>query len=141
MEGDGMKKLCIFLMKVHRFYYLLLGALIGAIVCSKVGNVQRMIPFSEMNPYILIFFLATTLLIPVIAFSEFYTSEERKTKEINDDINTFGGLVQWDNYFPIKINTELPRIKRFFGYIYAILRPVGFLVEGYAAVVILCLFK
>jgi hypothetical protein len=136
-----MKKLCIFLMRLHRFYYLLLGALTGLIVFSKAENVQEMIPFSDMNLYILIFSLAALLLIPVIAFTEFYTAEERKTKEINDDINTFGGLVQWDNYFPIKINTELPMIKRFFGYIYAFLRPVGFLVEGYVAVVILFLFK
>lgn len=136
-----MKKLCIFLIKVNRLYYLLLGALIGLIVFNKVGNAREMILFSDMNPYILIFSLAALLLSPVISFSEFYTAEERKTKEINNDINTFGGLVQWDNYFPVKINTELPQIKRFFGYIYAILRPVGFLVEGYIAFMILCIFK
>jgi hypothetical protein len=108
MEVSGMKKLCIFLMKVHRFYYLLLGALIGAIVFSKAENVKEMIPFSDMNPYILLFSLTALMLILVIAFSEFYTAEERKTKDINNDINTFGGLVQWHNYFPIKINTDKP---------------------------------
>ena len=117
-----MKKMCIFLMKVHRFYYLLLGALIGAIVFSKVGNVQDMIPFFDANPFILIFLVISPILMGGIAYSEFYTGEERKTKEVSGDINTFQGLVQWDKYFPIKISTKLSITKRLFGYVYAILR-------------------
>jgi hypothetical protein len=136
-----MKKICIFLIKVHRFYYIFLGALIGVIVYRRVADSQGMVSFIDGNPFILIIFLGVLTLVPVIAFSEFYTVEERKTKEINDDINTFGGLVQWDNYFPIKIKTELPLIKRCFGYIYAILRPVGFLVLGYLAIVVFYVFK
>ena len=134
-----MKKLCIFLMQVHRFYYLLLGALIGAIVFSKVGNVQDMIPTADMNPLIPMLLIFGTGYMQVFAMAAFYTEEERVTNEINENINTFGGLVQWDNYFPIKINTELPMTKRLCGYVYVILRAVLFLASGYLSLAIICL--
>ena len=69
-----MKKICIFLMKVHRFYYLLLGALIGAIVFSQVGNVQDMIPTAEINPLIPMFFILGIGYIQIIAMGIFYTA-------------------------------------------------------------------
>ena len=96
--GWRREKMCIFLVKVHRFYYLLLGALIGSIVFSKVGNVQDMIPTADMNPLILIFLLFGIGFIKIIAMGIFYTEEERKTRDIDPSY----GLVMSNSvqYFP-----------------------------------------
>ena len=130
-----MKKICIYLIKVHRFYYLLLGVLIAVIIFSVNRNAQEMLPFSDMNPYIPILLLVSPILINGIAFAVFYTEEERKTK----DINTFQGLVQWDNYFPEKINSQPPMTRRIFGYFYAILRSITYIQLSYFSTVVVCL--
>ena len=124
-----MKNICIFLIKVHRFYYLLLGVLIGAIVFSQVENVQEMIPTADMNPLIPIFIIFGIGYLQVFVMAIFYTEEERVTNELNGKISTIGGLILCDNYFPIKINTEVILIKRLCGYIYVILRAVVFLLQ------------
>ena len=135
-----MKNICIYLMKVHRFYYLLLGALIGAIVYSLIGNVKEMIPFYDGNPFIQIFAFVCPVLIQVIAYSEFYTWEERKAKRINGEIEFQGGYVSKDHYFPIKINTELVVTKKFIGYIYAIFWSLVLIEFGYLLTVLMCLY-
>lgn len=136
-----MKKVSIFLVKVHRFYYLLLGVLIALIVFSKVQNVKEMIPTADVNPLIPIFIIFGICLIQPIAMAMFYTNEERRAREIERDIGVIGVFVKWDNYFSTKINTELSLGKRWSGYVYAILRPMPYIVSSYLLVAILCLLS
>lgn len=134
MEGGGMKKLCIFLIKVEPPYYLLLGILIGLIVFSKVGHAQKMIPTADMNP--LIFWLIVFLVVSILPITQlmFYSDKELRYEDIGR-----GYFARWDNYFPIKINTELSLFKRVCGYIYAISWVVIRIAGGYTTSAIACL--
>ncbi len=127
-------------MKVHRFYYLLLGILMGVIVFYNIENVHHMIQPIGTNLLYIIFLIFGIGFIQVIAMTKFYTEEERKTKEINGDINTFQGLVQWDIYFPIKINSEMSLSNRISGYVYTIARAIIFIAISYTGFSITCLY-
>ncbi len=135
-----MRKLCIFILNLHRGYYLLLGAVLSLLILSITKDVRELFPNSDISQLIMPFALFGIFFMPVIAKSLFYTNEEVSDKEQSGDIFTFKGLVHRDNYFPIKINTQLSLFKRLCGYIYAILAPAPFIISAYVGSVILIRF-
>lgn len=139
MERNSVKKICIFLMKVHRLYYMLLGVLTGLIVYSQVARMQDMMPL-DGNPLIPIFLFVCPVLIQVIAYSEFYTWEERKAKRINGEIEFQGRYVKKDHYFAVKINNSITITKQFIGYIYAIFWSLVLIEFGYFISLLICLY-
>lgn len=129
-----MKKICIYLMELHRLYYLLLGVLIGIFVFSIRNIPQEMLIFYP-SPLITTFFVMSPFLIHLIAYKTFYSREELTTK----DIHIYRGHVLCDNYFTSKIKAGLSKKELFWGYVYAISRPVAFINAGYLLSVILFL--
>ena len=85
-----MKKICIFLMKVNRWYYLLLGALIGALVFSKVDNVKDMMP--NIEPLIYTFIIFGIGFTQTIARHIFYTDEEISAREESGEMDFAKGI-------------------------------------------------
>lgn len=130
-EPYKMRKISIFLMKVHRFNYLVLGALLAAFVFYMERDVGVMFPFSH-NPLIPMFFIFSSLSLPIIGSAVLYTEDERKA----EDIDFFQGFARWDNYFPVKINTQLSTVQRLFAHIYAISRAIVYVELGYICSVI-----
>lgn len=94
-----MKRISIFLVKVHRFYYLLLGALIALIVFSKVENVQQMIPTADVNPPSSRFLLYLELAIYNLLLWHFSTL--RKSVQLMKSTEIYIPLV--DMFFGINI--------------------------------------
>ena len=138
-EPYKMRRISIFLIKVHRFYFLFLGALAALIVFYRVEHVNGMMPFEHLNPLILICIVFGIGYMQFIAMGMFYTEEELKNKDVDGDIRVMAGFVKWDKYFPEKINTELLLSERLYGYVYAFLRPVPYIATSYLLVAIVCL--
>ena len=127
-----MKKLCIFLISVNRWYYGLLGTLLALLFYSQVDDIDKLLP-----EYVVIFLCFCFVFIPIIAVHSFYSDEEIKFNQENGKLDPIPMLFyKWDNYFPYKINTELSVLKRLSGYVYAISRPLPFVMFSYVLSVI-----
>lgn len=125
-----MKNLCIFLMKVNRCYYLILGVLLALFVFSQVDDIDEL-----LLEYLVIFFCF--LLTPIIAAHIFYSDEEIKFNQENGKLDPLPSpFFKWDHYSPYKINRELSVVKRLSGYVYAISTPVAFVMPSYVLSVI-----
>jgi hypothetical protein len=132
MEGGGMKKICIFLMKVNRWYYVLLGTIIGLLIFVIKKEARALFPDNDTHEHILIIAIAVVFFLHIIAKYGFYSGEEIAQNEANGYMDpSLVNLFGYDYYFVIKINTELTWIKRLSGYLYVTLGSTVYIFYGY----------
>jgi hypothetical protein len=137
MEDGCVKNICIYLMKVNRWYYLLLGAFMTLLFFAIKKEARGLYPESDIFDLIMPFALFGIFFTLLFARHMFYSNEEIRTQQANGCMDPhIGHVFGWDNYFPIKINTELTWIKRLCGYVYVVLGSIVTIFFGYLLAVI-----